>query len=191
MDYAFINWAKNNSIIAEGAKPADELSLLKLKYARADLDPSISEDTINYHYGKLAKAYVDRYNAGEGDPEFNKAGAFLHNILFAQYQIPTSSNEPDGTSKTFIEEHFGTFNKFKEEFLKVAMGIQGSGWVYLAKNGSIKTIKNHQIKSDIALLIDWWEHAWALDYQAAKDKYLENQWKIIDWSIVNDRLQGV
>jgi Fe-Mn family superoxide dismutase len=188
MDYTFIKWAKNDSIISEGSKPDDALSLLKLKYARADLDPSISEDTINYHYGKLAKAYVDRYNAGEGDPDFNEAGAFLHNILFAQYQIPKSSNEPDGASKTFIEEHFETFNKFKEEFLKVAMSIQGSGWVYLAKNGSIKTIKNHQIKSDIVLLIDWWEHAWALDYQAAKDKYLENQWKIINWEHINGLL---
>ena len=68
------------------------------------------------------------------------------------------------------------------------MGIQGSGWVYLAKNGEIKTIKNHQIKNDIILLIDWWEHAWALDYQSDKKKYLENQWKIINWNVISARV---
>jgi len=189
MSYNFIKWTKNNTVLAE-AVGSTELVQNKLQYTKSDLDPCISEDTMNYHFGKLAKTYVDRFNAGEGDPDFNFAGAVLHNILFAQYQIPKQANEPDGTSKQFIEEHYGTFNKFKEEFLSVAMGIQGSGWVYLAKNGSIKTIKNHQLKSDIILLIDWWEHAWALDYQSAKDKYLENQWKIINWSVVNDRLQG-
>ena len=69
------------------------------------------------------------------------------------------------------------------------MSIQGSGWVYLARNGSIKTIVNHQIKEDILLLVDWWEHAWALDYQADKQKYLENQWKIIDWGKINTVLE--
>ena len=68
------------------------------------------------------------------------------------------------------------------------MGIQGSGWVYLSKSGIIKTIKNHEIKQDIVLIIDWWEHAWALDYKANKKAYLENQWKIINWDIINQRL---
>ena len=68
------------------------------------------------------------------------------------------------------------------------MKIQGSGWVYLARDGSIKTIKNHQIKLDIVLLIDWWEHAWLLDYGSDKKKYLKNQWRIIDWDIVETAL---
>jgi superoxide dismutase len=68
------------------------------------------------------------------------------------------------------------------------MAIQGSGWVYLAKDGKIKTIKNHEIKKDIVLLIDWWEHSWALDYQSDKKKYLENQWKIINWDHINGLL---
>ena len=58
----------------------------------------------------------------------------------------------------------------------------------MARSGEIKTIKNHQIKMDIILLIDWWEHAWALDYQADKKKYLENQWKIINWDVINTRV---
>ena len=68
------------------------------------------------------------------------------------------------------------------------MKIQGSGWIYLSKSGKIKTIVNHEIRKDIFLLVDWWEHAWALDYQSDKAKYLENIWKIINWDVINSRL---
>ena len=165
----------------------NKLEMLDLPYAANELDPSVSEDTINYHYGKLAKTYAERYNKGEGDPTFNEAGVFLHNILFQQYRAPKSSNKPVGKVLEFIEEHYTDFDKFKEAFAKEAMAIQGSSWVYLAKDGKIKTIKNHEIKKDIVLLIDWWEHAWALDYQHDKKKYLENQWKIINWEHINVR----
>lgn len=177
--YNFIKWALN-----EGKTPKT-LVQLPLPYKRDALDPSISEDTIDYHFGKLAKSYVTRFNNGEGDADFNEAGAFLHNILFAQYQAPSSSNTPDGSVGEFINKHFGTFDKFKEAFSKEAMGIQGSGWVYLARDGKIKTIVNHEIKQDIVLLVDWWEHAWALDYQSDKKKYLENQWKIVNWNVIS------
>jgi Fe-Mn family superoxide dismutase len=86
-----------------------------------------------------------------------------------------------------MEEHYKTFDQFKQQFEKTAMAIQGSGWVYLAEDGKIKTIVNHEIKKDIVVLIDWWEHAWALDYQSNKLKYLENQWKIINWDFINAR----
>jgi superoxide dismutase, Fe-Mn family len=166
----------------------DRLIQLQLRYAKGDLDPVISEDTINYHYGKLYKSYVDRYNKGEGDPDFNEAGAFLHRIYFDQFQSPTGSNTPEGLSLELILKHYDDFEDFKSQVEKTAMTIQGSGWVYLARNGQIKTIKNHQIRSDIVLLIDWWEHAWALDYQSDKLKYLSNTWRIIDWRVINSRL---
>jgi Fe-Mn family superoxide dismutase len=172
----------------EGKTPKT-LVQTKLPYAKDDLDPAISEDTIRYHYGKLYKAYVDRFNDGEGDADFNEAGAFLHDLLFTQYQAPTtSSNAPDGSAGEFITKHFKTFDKFKDAFAKEAMAIQGSGWAYLARDGKIKTIKNHEIKMDIVLIIDWWEHAWALDYQADKKRYLENQWKIINWNVISSRV---
>jgi Fe-Mn family superoxide dismutase len=174
----------------EGATPKT-LEQFPLPYATDSLEPSISEDTIDYHYGKLYKGYVDRYNKGEGDPDFNEAGAFLHDILFRQYQKPVSSNDPEHIALNFINKHFTSFDTFKDSFEKVAMGIQGSGWVYLARDGSIKTIKNHEIKMDIILLIDWWEHAWALDYQADKKKYLRNQWKIINWNLISSRVGRV
>lgn len=186
MTFNFIKWAT----LAEAQQPKT-LVLADLPYGRKELAPSLSEDTIDYHYGKLAKTYVDRYNAGEGDPTFNEAGAFLHNILFPQYKPAEGTNTPDGYALSFLLMHYASFEDFKEKFEKVAMGIQGSGWVYLARNGEIKTIKNHQIKSDIVLLIDWWEHAWALDYQHDKKRYLTNQWKIINWDIINARLSTI
>jgi Fe-Mn family superoxide dismutase len=173
--------------ISEGRTPKT-LERVSLDYALGALEDSVSKQTMEYHYGKLYNAYVDRFNNGEGDADFNEAGAFLHSIYFGQFQHPKKSNDPPGASLEFINKHFKSFDKFKTEFEKTAMGIQGSGWVYLAKDGKIKTIVNHEIKQDIILLIDWWEHAWALDYQADKKKYLENQWKIVDWDIISDKL---
>lgn len=165
-----------------------KLVLEKVDYKYKDLKPVMSEDTLKYHRDNLAKAYVTRFNEGKGDLQFNEAGAFLHNIFFPQLKKPSGANKPYGACLALIENKFETFDNFKEEFSSVAMSIQGSGWVYLSSKGEIKTIKNHQIKNDIALLVDWWEHAWALDYQSDKRKYLQNIWKIIDWSVVNDRI---
>jgi Fe-Mn family superoxide dismutase len=166
----------------------EKLELAKLPYARTALAPVLSKSNIDNHYGKLAKGYVDRYNKGEGDKTFNAAGAYLHNLFFPQLRVPRSSNLPTGAVKSLIERKFKTFDKFKEELAEKAMKLQGSNWIYLSKNGTIKTIPNHQKRTDIALLIDWWEHAWALDYGTDKSKYLKNIWKIINWDVVNHRL---
>lgn len=170
------------------AKSKKELSLQPLPYKKTDLNPVLSKDTLDYHYDKLAKGYVERFNSGQGDPKFNEAGAFLHNLLFEQFQEPKGSNDPTGLISAIINRKYGTFEKFKKELAEEAMKIQGSGWIYLSKSGSIKTIVNHEIRKDIFLLIDWWEHAWALDYQSDKAKYLDNIWKIINWQVVNSRL---
>jgi Fe-Mn family superoxide dismutase len=87
-----------------------------------------------------------------------------------------------------IEEHFKTYEDFREEFKQTAMKIQGSGWVYLSTGGTIKTIANHAVRTDICVLVDWWEHVWATDYQWDKERYLDNIWKIIDWDVCNERL---
>jgi Fe-Mn family superoxide dismutase len=86
-----------------------------------------------------------------------------------------------------INAKFGSWDKFKEEFQKQAMTVQGSGWVYLARSGDIKIIPNHQVRDDILILVDWWEHAWALDYQSDKKQYLANIWRIFDWNVINAR----
>lgn len=174
-------------VLNEAAEPKT-LVQTTLPYDRKALGKSLSKQALDYHYGSLYKAYVDRYNNGEGDTDFNEAGAYLHDKYFTQFRAPQSNNKPIGNIENFISEHFKSFDDFKKQFAETAMKVQGSGWVYLARNGEIKTIANHQIKQDIVLLIDWWEHAWALDYKADKKTYLENQWKIINWEIINQRI---
>ena len=176
--------------LVETQSKSTDLVQSKLTYGRKDLYPAISEDTLDYHYGKLYKGYVDRYNSGEGDADFNEAGAFLHDLYFTQLKELGRGAYPDGASEALINRKFGSFEQFKKDLEEEAMKIQGSGWIYLSRSGEIKTIKNHQIKKDIALLIDWWEHAWALDYQADKASYLKNFWRIINWEIVNRRIYG-
>lgn len=165
----------------------------KLKFGKDELDPVMSEETVKYHYDGLAAKYSERYNAGEGDADFNYGGAILHNIFFTNLTSPRAANRPEGISKTIIDEKYGSFDKFKEALEKSAMAIQGSGWVYMDTAGDIKTIPNHEYKKSmrIALLIDWWEHAWALDYQQDKARYLSNIWRIINWEVVNIRLNAI
>lgn len=171
--------------VAEGKLQQDSLS-----YGKGDLHPVMSKETLDYHYDGLAKKYFERYNAGEGDPKFNYGGAMLHNLFFGNLKAPGGTNKPTDQSRDLIDSKYKDFDKFKEVFEKEAMAIQGSGWIYMDSTGALHTIHNHEYKKnmDIVLLVDWWEHAWALDYQQDKAKYLNNIWRIIDWSVVNERL---
>jgi len=174
-------------LVEASTKPA-KLETTPLPYGPGDLHPVMSKETIDYHYDHLAKGYAQRYNRGEGNADFNRAGSYLHNKFFPQLQAPRSNNRPKGAVLELIETNFKTFEDFKEQFKERAMKIQGSGWVYLSTSGEIKTIANHAVRTDICVLVDWWEHAWALDYQADKEKYLDNIWRIIDWNVCNERL---
>ena len=165
-----------------------QLELLKLPHTRGALAPVMSKDTVDYHYGKLAKGYVDRYNDREGDRSFNEAGAYLHNIFFNQFRNPRIGNPPFGAIETLIEKKHKNFKDFKDKFKEQALKVQGSGWVYLSKTGEIKTIRNHQIKYDIVLLVDMWEHAYNKDYGTDKKRYLDRLWQIFDWNRVNSRV---
>jgi len=172
-------------------KDTREVVQAKLAYKKDELDPVISEDTIKYHHDGLAAAYFERYNAGEGDLDFNYGGAMLHNLYFENLIPPQAANKPKGRSQEVIDEEWGSFDKFKEAVEKEAMAIQGSGWVYMDYSGKLHTIVNHEYKKSmkIALLIDWWEHSWFTDYGPDKAKYLKNIWRIINWEVVNQRLE--
>jgi Fe-Mn family superoxide dismutase len=176
--------------LVEAATQPAKLETTPLPYTHKALEPVMSAETIEYHYEHLAKGYARRYNSGEGDARFNRSGSFLHNKFFPQLQAPKGANRPRGAVLELIETNFKTYEDFKAEFKTVAMAIQGSGWVYLSTSGTIKTIPNHQVRTDICVLVDWWEHAWALDYQSHKDKYLENIWKIMDWDRINIKMEG-
>ena len=169
----------------------EDLVTPTLDYSAGDLDPVLSKETIDYHFGKLAKGYAKRYNAGEGDEKFNKNGHLLHAIYFPQFKKPKGANRPTGQVAEFIDRKFGSYEDLKQKMKEEAMKIQGSGWIFVNNNGDIETIKNHELTGDskrVIILIDWWEHAWALDYQADKSKYFDNIWKIMDWSVISQRL---
>jgi Fe-Mn family superoxide dismutase len=167
-----------------------ELRQNKLKFGKESLEPVMSKDTLDYHYSGLASKYFERYNAGEGDLEFNYGGAVLHNLFFDNLTEPQASNKPNGISLSIIESKWQNFDRFKEAFEKEFMAAQGSNWIYMDLDGNIKTIHNHEYRKSmkIALIVDAWEHAWALDYQQDKSKYLKNIWRIIDWEAINNRL---
>ena len=175
------------NLVEASTLPA-KLETTPLPYGPNDLAPVMSAETINYHFDHLAKGYAKRYNAGEGNANFNRAGSFLHNKFFPQLRAPKGSNQPRGAVLALIEEKFGSWEDFKEAFKEAAMKIQGSGWVYLSTSGTIKTIPNHQVRTDICVLVDWWEHAFAIDYRWDKEAYLDNIWKIINWDVCNERL---
>jgi superoxide dismutase, Fe-Mn family len=174
--------------LVEAATVSSKLETTPLPYTHKALDPVMSADTIEYHYEHLAKGYAKRYNSGEGDPDFNRSGNFLHNKFFTQLQAPKGANRPKGAVLELIESNFKTYEDFKIEFKETAMKLKGSGWVYLSTGGEIKTIKDHAVRTDICVLVDWWEHAWALDYQWDKEKYLDNIWKIINWNVCSERI---
>jgi len=158
----------------------EELVLEPLRYGLDDLDPVLSEECMKFHYKILARTYVDRYNTKGGDPAFDEAGAFLHNVFFSQFRAPSRMG-PKDNMLSFIEDHFKSYENLQAEVEKEALALQGSGWVYLSKNGEIKTIENHAIRKDIVFLIDMWEHSWYLDYGPDKKRYLKNIWRIVDW----------
>ena len=169
-----------------------KLEVVKLPFKMKDLSPVLSEANIDYHYNVLTKAYVRRYNEGEGDADFNYGGAKLHNMFWLQLQAPRPGNKPTGEIKTLIESKHKTFDAFKKELIRSAMTIQGSGWVYVAKNGNIKTTPNQSYKTDILMPVDMWEHSFS-DYVPAKDakkKYIEGMMRIINWESINLRLQS-
>ena len=177
-------------ILAEAAR--EKLAQESLPYDKDDLDPVMSKETLDYHYSKLARGYVDRYNKKEGDDKFNYGGAVLHNLFFPQLRAPRSGNRPTGESKEVIDDRWGSFDEFKDAWALEFMKAQGSNWIYMDSKANIKVIHNHEYNRsmNIAMIMDGWEHAWALDYEHDKQKYQDNFWRIIDWTVVNDRLQG-
>jgi Fe-Mn family superoxide dismutase len=173
-------------IVEAASQYKQQIEIIKTNYASTALAPVMSAATVNYHYGKLAHGYAERFNKGEGDKTFNYAGAWLHNVFFMQFRSPKTL-EPNGPVGNLIKQKFKTYSDFKDKFKEEALKLQGSGWVYLARDGSIKTIKNHQVRPDILILVDMWEHAYNLDYGTDKKKYLDNIWRIIDWNVINTR----
>lgn len=186
-----------------------------LPYSRDALEPIISQETINYHYGKHLQTYVNNLNSlvqdtpfqGKSVEEivsiapdgaiFNNAGQVLnHTLYFLQFTPNPKTNKPIGKLANAIERDFGNFENFQDEMTKVATSLFGSGWVWLAmnKDGKLIIVKeangSNPIRQGMKPLLgfDVWEHAYYLDYQNRRTEHLDNLWKIINWEVIENRM---
>ncbi len=170
----------------------ETLELEKLSYNADALAPVLSKENVDYHYKVLSAGYVNRYNNKEGDPDFNYGGAKLHNLFWQQFKPAKESSTLDGPIEQTITANYGDLKGLTEKMVEAAMTIQGSGWVYMTKTGTIKTTPNQSFKTDVFMPIDMWEHSF-MDYVPAKDakkKYIESVMKLMDWDKLNRRLEG-
>ncbi len=170
----------------------EQLELQSLPYKITDLAPVLSKENVDYHYDILSRGYVNRYNNKEGDADFNYGGAKLHNLWWQQFKPAKESSNYGGPIKQTIDANYGDLKGLEEKLVEAAMTIQGSGWVYLTKTGTIKTTPNQSYKPDVFMPIDMWEHSFN-DYVPAKDakvKYIKGVLRLIDWNAINRRLEG-
>lgn len=184
----------------------------QLPYANDALEPVISRHTIDVHYGKHEKTYIDNLNAAIIGSEFEELplediirdakGALFNNASQAWNHIfyffsfsPDGGGEPDGELRDAIDKQFGSFENFKKEFVEAGVTLFGSGWVWLSRdnNGNLFITKGSNAENPLTegltpiLTFDVWEHAYYLDYQNRRKDALENLWNIIDWPIVESR----
>ena len=170
----------------------EQSELQSLPYKITDLAPVLSKENVDYHYDILSRGYVNRYNNNEGDADFNYGGAKLHNLWWQQFKPAKESSNYGGPIKQTIDANYGDLKGLEEKLVEAAMTIQGSGWVYLTKTGTIKTTPNQSYKPDVFMPIDMWEHSFN-DYVPAKDakvKYIKGVLRLIDWNAINRRLEG-
>ena len=173
----------------------------KLPYANNALEPVISQQTIDFHYGKHLQTYVNNLNSlvpgteyeGKTVEEivatapdgaiFNNAGQVLnHNLYFLQFAPKPSKKEPAGKLGEAIKRDFGSFENFKKEFNAAAVGLFGSGWAWLSvgKDGKLKITKeangSNPVRAGLKPLLgfDVWEHSYYLDYQNRRAAYYGN-----------------
>ncbi|MDR1860361.1 MAG: superoxide dismutase [Bacteroidales bacterium] len=184
-----------------------------LPYAKDALEPYISAKTLEFHYGKHHQTYVTNLNNlvagskyGEASLETlireadggiynNAAQVWNHTFYFEQFSA-TPSTAPTGKLKEAIAAaSFGFVDVFVEAFNKAAATLFGSGWVWLAKtaDSQLAIIQSSNAGNPLRdgatplLTIDLWEHAYYLDKQNARAKYIEDFWKILDWKVIENR----
>lgn len=184
----------------------------RLPYAPDDLAPVISQTTIDYHYGKHEKAYIDTLNQlienspfedmaleqiicnSEGKLFNNAAQAWNHIFYFFQFS-PNGLKEPGGKLRAKIDETFGSFEEFKKKFEEAGATLFGSGWVWLSadSDGKLFITQGRNAENPLTtglkpiLTFDVWEHAYYLDYQNLRAQYLHRLWDIVDWDIIEVR----
>lgn len=185
------------------------IELPALPFERNALEPHISVETIDYHYGKHHKAYVDKLNELTPGTEFadmsleeiikksdgtifNNAAQVWNHTFYWYCLQPGGGKEPSGKLADAINAAFGDFTKFKEQFTDTAIKTFGSGWAWLVqrKDGSVALVSTSNAATPLTgedtplMTCDVWEHAYYIDYRNARPKYLEHFWKLVNWEFV-------
>jgi Fe-Mn family superoxide dismutase len=180
-----------------------------LPYAKNALEPYISAETLEFHYGKHHQTYVTNLNNLIKGTEFenlsleeivlkssggvfNNAAQVWNHTFYWNCLKPNGGGEPSGALAAAINQKFGSFAAFKEEFAKVAIGTFGSGWGWLVKNAdsSVELLSTSNAGTPATsgkkalLTCDVWEHAYYIDYRNLRPKYVEAFWNLVNWDFV-------
>jgi Fe-Mn family superoxide dismutase len=189
------------------------IELPALPYDRTALEPHISAETIDYHYSKHHQTYVTNLNnliAGtefeSADLEtivrksqgglFNNAAQVWNHTFYWNCLKPNGGGAPTGKLAEAIDTTFSSFDAFKAEFTKTAIGTFGSGWAWLVQraDGSLALVSTSNAATPLTgtdkplLTCDVWEHAYYVDYRNARPKYVEAFWNLVNWDFVSAQI---
>lgn len=189
-------------------------TLPQLPYAMNALAPHISEETLQYHYGKHHNAYVTNLNKLVADTEFatlsledvikkssgglfNNAAQVWNHTFYWHCLSPNGGGEPTGKLADALCKAFGSFAAFKEQFTQAAIATFGSGWAWLVqdKAGQLKIISTSNAATPMTdgltalMTCDVWEHAYYIDYRNARPDYLNAFWALVNWTFVSDNFR--
>lgn len=181
-----------------------------LPYAKDALQPYISAETLEFHYGKHHQAYVTNLNnlikGTEFEPMglddiimkssggvFNNAAQVWNHTFYWLCLTPGGGGAPTGALADAITAKWGSFDAFKEAFTKAAIGTFGSGWAWLVKNaaGELDIVSTSNAATPMTtgqralMTCDVWEHAYYVDYRNARPKYVEAFWNLVNWTFVS------
>ena len=202
---------------------ADVFKLPELPYSYDALEPHIDAKTMEIHHSKHHATYVKKLNEAIADyselhnktieeilsdvsmvPEdimqavINHGGGHANHSLFWELMSPDGGGEPSGKAAEMIGAQFGTFDGFKADFKKAAVGRFGSGWAWLVvdENGKLSIISTANQDSPLmqslkpVLGLDVWEHAYYLRHQNKRDEYVDGLWNVVNWKKVNELLEA-
>ncbi|HEY9142923.1 MAG: superoxide dismutase [Fe] [Pseudomonadota bacterium] len=189
------------------------IELPALPYDRAALEPHISAETIDFHYGKHHQTYVTNLNKMIEGTEFesmdleaiirksqggmfNNAAQVWNHTFYWNCLSPNGGGEPTGALAEAINKAFGSFAQFKEQFSQTAITTFGSGWGWLVQrpDGSLALVSTPNAATPLTgsdkplLTCDVWEHAYYIDYRNARPKYVEAFWNLVNWDFVASQM---
>jgi Fe-Mn family superoxide dismutase len=189
-------------------------TLPELPYAKDALAPHISAETLEFHHGKHHNAYVTNLNnlipgtefegkslediiKSSSGGVFNNAAQIWNHTFYWHSLSPNGGGAPKGAVADAINKAWGSFDKFKEEFNKMAVGNFGSSWTWLVKkaDGSVAIVNTSNAGTPITeagvtplITVDLWEHAYYIDFRNLRPKYLEAFWALVNWDFANANL---